>query len=39
MREINVVVPLQTPEEMIVTQNQEILSNGKLIAEAKITMD
>ncbi|MGE0223173.1 MAG: Bug family tripartite tricarboxylate transporter substrate binding protein [Acetobacteraceae bacterium] len=39
MREINVVVPVQTPEEMAVTQEQETVTNGKLIAEAKISIN
>ena len=39
MREINVVVPLLTPEQVAAGQNKEIESNRKLIAEAKVTMD
>lgn len=39
MRAINVVVPLQTPEETAAAQEREFVSNGKLIAEAKISMD
>jgi tripartite-type tricarboxylate transporter receptor subunit TctC len=39
MREINVVVPLQTPEEVAAVQDREMESNRKLIAEAKVTMD
>lgn len=39
MQSINVVVPIQTPEEITATQNQEYIENGKLIAEAKISMD
>ena len=39
MREINVVVPLLTPEQVAAGQNKEIELNRKLIAEAKVTMD
>ncbi len=39
MREINVVVPSETPEDMIATQEKEWLSNGKLIQEAQIKLD
>jgi tripartite-type tricarboxylate transporter receptor subunit TctC len=39
MRAINVIVPQETPEEMVATQEREWQSNGKLIREAKITMD
>jgi tripartite-type tricarboxylate transporter receptor subunit TctC len=39
MREINVVVPLLTPEQVAAAQDQEIESNRKLIAEAKVTLD
>ena len=39
MRAINVVVPLQTPEETAAAQEREFVANGKLIAEAKISMD
>jgi len=39
MREINVVVPQLTPEQVAAGQNKEIESNRKLIAEAKVTMD
>ena len=39
MQEINVAVPLQTPEEVLQSQEQEFITNRKLIAEAKISMD
>ena len=39
MREINVVVPVQTPEEIAATQEKEFVTNGTLIREAKITLD
>ena len=39
MREINVVVPLLTPEQVAAVQNRETEANRKLIAEAKISMD
>ena len=39
MRAINVIVPLQTPEETAAAQEREFVANGKLIAEAKISMD
>jgi len=39
MREINVVVPVQTPEEIAATQEKEFVTNGNLIREAKITLD
>lgn len=39
MRAINVVVPLQTPEEVGATQEREFVANGKLITEGKISMD
>ncbi len=39
MQSINVVVPVQTPEEIAATQAHEYAENGKLIAEAKISMD
>ena len=39
MREINVVVPPLTPEQVAEAQDKEIESNRKLIAEAKVTLD
>ena len=39
MREINVVVPVQTPEEMVVEQNTQIAANGRLIKAANIKLD
>jgi tripartite-type tricarboxylate transporter receptor subunit TctC len=39
MREINVVVPPLTPEQVAAVQDKEIESNRKLIAEAKVTLD
>jgi tripartite-type tricarboxylate transporter receptor subunit TctC len=39
MRAINVVVPEQSPEEMVAEQERQIAENGKLIKEAKITLD
>jgi tripartite-type tricarboxylate transporter receptor subunit TctC len=39
MREINVVVPLQTPEQVAALQARESEANRKLIEAAKISMD
>ncbi len=39
MREINVVVPLQTPEQVAAIQAKETAANRKLIEVAKISMD
>ena len=39
MREINVVVPLQTPEEVAAEQNAQIVANGRLIKAANIKLD
>ena len=39
MREINVVVPPLTPEQVAEAQDQEIEANRKLISEAKVTLD
>ncbi|MGE0419543.1 MAG: Bug family tripartite tricarboxylate transporter substrate binding protein [Acetobacteraceae bacterium] len=39
MRAINVIVPQETPEEMVTTQEQQWQSNGALIREAKIRLD
>ena len=39
MREINVSTPIQTPEEVGKSLEQETILNGKLIVEAKISMD
>ncbi len=39
MREINVVVPLQTPEEVATEQNAQIVANGRLIKAANIKLD
>jgi tripartite-type tricarboxylate transporter receptor subunit TctC len=39
MREINVVVPLQTPEEVAAIQGRETEANRKLIEAAKISME
>lgn len=39
MREINVVVPLQTPEEVAAIQVRETEANRKLIEAAKISME
>lgn len=39
MQEINVVVPLQTPEEVAATQEKESKANAQLIIDAKITLD
>ena len=39
MREINVVVPLQTPEEIKTEQDAQIAANGRLIKTANIKLD
>jgi tripartite-type tricarboxylate transporter receptor subunit TctC len=39
MQAINVVVPLETPEQMLKYYEQDFAANGKLIAEKKITLD
>lgn len=39
MRGINVVVPLETPEEMAAYFARDFAANGKLISDKKITLD
>lgn len=39
MQAINVVVPLETPEQMMKYFEQDYAANGKLITEKKITLD
>jgi len=39
MQEINVVVPAQAPEQMLAYALEDTDANGKLIKEAKITLD
>ena len=39
MQAINVVVPLETPEQMLKYYEQDYAANGKLITEKKITLD
>ncbi len=39
MRSINVIVPIETPEQTAASQAKAFQENGKLIVEAKISMD
>jgi tripartite-type tricarboxylate transporter receptor subunit TctC len=39
MQEINVVVPTQTPEEIVAEQARQVTANGALIKAAKISME
>jgi hypothetical protein len=39
MRNINVIVPQQTPEEMLAYFERDFAANGQLIRDKKITLD